>query len=62
VVQRLLALLRWRATEPAIDGSFEMLNSAPSELEVRWTSPTSTVRISVDLISASVTIDPPMAG
>ena len=58
VVQRLLALLRWRASEPAFDGSFELLASAPHIVAVRWSSPTSVVTIEVDLISASVTIDP----
>ncbi len=60
VVQRLLALLRWRATEPAFEGSFELLESAPTTLAVRWTSATSTVTISVDLLSAEVCVDPPM--
>ena len=59
VVQRLLALLRWRASEPAFDCSFELLASAPHIVAVRWSSPTSVVTIEVDLISASVTIDPP---
>jgi len=59
VVQRLLAMLRWRASEPAFDGSFELLASAPHVIAVRWSSPTSIVTIEVDLISASVTIDPP---
>jgi len=58
-VQRLLAMLRWRASEPAFDGSFELLASAPHVIAVRWSSPTSTVTIEVDLIYASVTIDPP---
>ena len=57
-MQRLLALLRWRASEPAFDGSFELLASAPHIVAVRWSSPTSVVTIEVDLISASVTIDP----
>ena len=61
VVQRLLALLRWRASEPAFDGSFELLASAPHIVAVRWSSPTSVLTIEVDLISASVTIDPPTA-
>jgi sucrose phosphorylase len=60
VVQRLLALLRWRASEPAFDGSFELLASAPHTIAVRWSSPTSTVTIEVDLVTASVTIEPPI--
>ena len=60
VVQRLLALLRWRATEPAFDGDFELLDAPPHVIAVRWSSPTSTVTISVDLVTAAVTIDPPI--
>ncbi len=55
VVQRLLALLRWRASEPAFDGSFELLDSEAHVVAVRWSSPTSTVTIEVDLLSAEVT-------
>lgn len=56
VVQRLLALLRWRATEPAFDGVFALLDSEPHVLAVRWSCPGSTVTIEVDLITADVTI------
>jgi sucrose phosphorylase len=59
VVQRLLALLRWRATEPAFDGAFELLESAEHVVAVRWSGPESTVRIEVDLASGSVSVDPP---
>ena len=59
VVQRLLSLLRWRASEPAFDGTFALLDSAPHVVAVRWSGPASTVTIEVDLISADVTIDPP---
>jgi sucrose phosphorylase len=60
VVTRLLALLRWRAVEPAFDGTFELLDAPPHVVAVRWTSPTSTVTISVDVEAATVTIDPPI--
>ncbi len=60
VVQRLLALLRWRTIEPAFDGTFALLDSAPHVVAVRWSSPASTVMIEVDLISAEVTIEPPI--
>lgn len=62
VVRRLLALLRWRATEPAFDGSFELLDSPASALAVRWSSERSTISIEVDLETAAVTIDPPIDG
>jgi sucrose phosphorylase len=61
VVAQLLALLRWRAVEPAFDGAFELLDTPPHVVAVRWTSPTSTVTISVDVESAAVSIDPPIA-
>ena len=60
VVQRLLALLRWRASEPAFDGSFELLDSADHVVAVRWSSPVSTVTIEVDLTSGSISVDPPL--
>jgi len=60
VVQKLLALLRWRASEPAFDGSFELLDSADHVVAVRWSGPSSTVTIEVDLASGSVTMDPPL--
>ncbi len=59
VVQRLLALLRWRATEPAFDGSFDVLESADHVVAVQWSSPVSTLSIEVDLASGSVSVDPP---
>jgi sucrose phosphorylase len=60
VVQRLLALLRWRAGEPAFDGTFELLDTPPHVIAARWTSTDSTVTISVDVESATVTVDPPI--
>ncbi len=60
VVQRLLRLLRWRASEPAFDGAFELLDSAPHTIAVRWSSPTSTVTVAVDLTTSAVTIEPPI--
>ncbi len=60
VVQRLLALLRWRASEPAFDGTFELLESAGHVVAVRWSSPESTIRVEVDLTSGSVSVDPPI--
>lgn len=59
VVQRLLAMLRWRAAEPAFDGNFELLESPDHVVAVRWSSPASTVTIEVDLASGSVSVDPP---
>jgi sucrose phosphorylase len=56
VVQRLVELLRWRSTEPAFDGGFELLDSDDHVLAVRWSSPASTITATVDLRSAAVTI------
>jgi sucrose phosphorylase len=61
VVQRLLALLRWRASEPAFDGAFQLLDSPDHVVAVRWTSPASTLTIEVDLTTGSFTVDPPFA-
>lgn len=49
VVRRLVEMLRWRATEPAFDGTFELLASPEHELSVRWSAPESTVTVTVDL-------------
>jgi sucrose phosphorylase len=56
VVRRLVELLRWRSTEPAFDGEFELLDSDDHVLAVRWSSPASTITATVDLRSADVTI------
>jgi sucrose phosphorylase len=56
VVQRLLELLRWRATEPAFGGDFELLDGDDHVFAVRWTSVTSTIIATVDLRTAEVTI------
>ena len=54
VVRRLVEVLRWRATEPAFDGTFELLASPAHQLSVRWTAPESTVTVTVDLRSAEI--------
>ncbi|MEO1055621.1 MAG: sucrose phosphorylase [Actinomycetota bacterium] len=56
VVQRLLGLLRWRATEPAFDGSFELLDTPEHELAVRWSSPASTFEATVDFTTGEYSI------
>ena len=55
VVRSLLDLLRWRMTEPAFDGVFELLDSPDHELAVRWTGETSRVERIIDLRTATVT-------
>jgi sucrose phosphorylase len=61
VVQRLLALLRWRGSEPAFDGTFDLLDAPDHVVAARWSSPTSTVTIEVDLAQGTFRIDPPFA-
>ena len=55
VVRSLLELLRWRMTEPAFEGTFELIDSPPHQLAVRWSSPTSTIERTIDLRTAAVT-------
>ncbi|MGA9279583.1 sucrose phosphorylase, partial [Ilumatobacter sp.] len=38
VVRELLAMLRWRATDPAFDGEFELVDSPAGTLRMRWTN------------------------
>ena len=56
VVRRLVELLRWRSTEPAFEGDFELLDSPDHMLMVRWSSPASAFTATVDLRSAEVTV------
>ena len=56
VVRRLVEMLRWRATEPAFGGTFELLASPEHQLSVRWTSPESTITVTVDLRTAEIEI------
>jgi sucrose phosphorylase len=56
VVRELLALLRWRASEPAFLGTFELLPSADHEIAVRWSSTVSTTTVTVDVRSATFEI------
>ncbi|TFH17243.1 MAG: sucrose phosphorylase, partial [Acidimicrobiales bacterium] len=54
VVRRLVEMLRWRATEPAFDGTFELLASPEHQLAVRWITPESTVTVTIDLRTAEI--------
>ena len=58
VVRALLDLLRWRMSEPAFAGTFELLDSPDHEVAVRWSGPTSTVERVVDLRTARVRTPP----
>jgi sucrose phosphorylase len=54
VVAELLGLLRWRATEPAFTGEFELLDSPAHLLHVRWSAPESTIERVIDLRTGEV--------
>ncbi len=59
VVQRLLAMLRWRGAHPAFDGTFELLDSANDHLHVRWTGvdeAAGSVEVDIDLAELSAVI------
>jgi len=54
VVRRLVDMLRWRASEPAFEGTFELLASPAHQLSVRWSAPESAVTVTVDLRTAEI--------
>jgi sucrose phosphorylase len=56
-VQRQIELLRWRSTEPAFAGEFELLDSADHLVAVRWRSADSAFTATVDVRSGAVTIE-----
>ena len=49
--------LRWRATDPAFDGDFELLDSPSGTLRMRWTNGPAVADRTVDLRTAEVTVD-----
>ena len=55
VVRELLDMLRWRASEPAFDGRFELLESARGTLRMRWTNAAAVVDRTIDLRTAEIT-------
>ncbi len=55
VVQELLAMLRWRATDPAFDGDFELLDSPRGTLRMRWTNGMAVADRTIDLRTAAIT-------
>lgn len=57
VVQRQLELLRWRGSDPAFAGEFELLDSADHVIAVRWRSADSSFTAAVDVRDATVAID-----
>ena len=54
IVCRLIEMLRWRVTEPAFDGDFELLASPDHQLAMRWSSPESTITVTIDLRTATI--------
>jgi sucrose phosphorylase len=55
VVERLLDMLRWRASDPAFDGDFELVESGATTLRMRWTNGTAVADRSIDLRTAAIT-------
>ena len=55
VVRRLVELLRWRAAEPAFEGTFQLIDCPDHQLVVRWSTPSSAIEVAVDLRTAEVT-------
>lgn len=56
VVQRLMALLRFRNTHPAFGGTFTVLPSSEIELRLAWQDASATCELHVDLVTAAATI------
>lgn len=56
VVRELLAMLRWRATDPAFDRDFELVDSSPGTLRMRWTNGTHVADRTIDLRTAEITV------
>jgi len=54
VVRELIDMLRWRATDPAFDGSFELVGSPTGTLRMRWTNGDAVADRTVDLRSATI--------
>ena len=55
VVRRLLEMLRWRATDPAFDGDFELVDSPTGTLRMRWTNGPAVADRTIDLRTAEIT-------
>jgi len=52
VVRALLSMLRWRASDPAFDGDFELVDSHPGTLRMRWTNGDVVADRTIDLHTA----------
>ncbi len=48
-------MLRWRATDPAFDGDFELLDSPPGTLRMRWVNGAAVADRTIDLLTAEIT-------
>ena len=55
VVRRLLEMLRWRSTDPAFDGDFELVDSPTGTLRMRWTNGAAAADRTIDLRTAEIT-------
>lgn len=55
VVRELITMLRWRATNPAFDGNFELVESRAGTLRMRWTNGAAVADRTIDLRTAEIT-------
>lgn len=56
VVAALLDMLRWRASDPAFDGEFELVDSDEGTLRLRWTHGAAVADRTIDLRTGEITI------
>jgi sucrose phosphorylase len=55
VVAKLLEMLRWRATDAAFDGEFEVISSPPGTIRMRWTNGQHVADRTVELATGAIT-------
>lgn len=56
VVRQLLEMLRWRASDPAFDGDFELVDSPDGRLRFRWANGEAVADRTIDLRTAQITV------
>jgi sucrose phosphorylase len=55
VVSEMLEMLRWRATDPAFDGQFELVDAGLAAIRMRWTNGDAIADRTIDLSTATIT-------
>ncbi|MFN3255589.1 MAG: sucrose phosphorylase [Ilumatobacter sp.] len=56
VVASLLEMLRWRASDPAFDGDFELVDSDDGTLRLRWTNGSAIADRTIDLRTGEIIV------